>query len=226
MRYIALVIVLLSFVFGLSAQVPVVPGQGKHMYKFIELEYVQDSIKVDATIFSVEIGNQMTRLVIGEYGIDTTFVYCFYEDLGGFGVMGDRDTTFHVPNLNNSSENFIFRTYLDTFFSHNPAVNRWFYTALDSVFMGSDENIYDPANILSTSKEDLDLSIYPNPTSGKLLIETKSENFKIELYNLSGRKVFSDSNSKEVNLSKFSSGMYVLKLTTDYTSIVRRVLLE
>ena len=63
-----------------------------------------------------------------------------------------------------------------------------------------------------------DIQVYPNPASTQLTIDTGSNwnNVSaIELYDLSGRRVWSErvnARTTLVNLSNFSEGIYILKL--------------
>jgi hypothetical protein len=57
-------------------------------------------------------------------------------------------------------------------------------------------------------------SVYPNPSSGKFKINSKSnEEFLVKLYDLSGRELIqTESQEKEVDLNGFNFGIYLLKI--------------
>ncbi len=63
-----------------------------------------------------------------------------------------------------------------------------------------------------------DIEIYPNPSSGKFYfkLDANLKEYKIEVYSLNGKNVFSQSgsNSKEnsVNLSSLKDGIYIIKI--------------
>jgi hypothetical protein len=73
------------------------------------------------------------------------------------------------------------------------------------------------------------VSIFPNPTSGDLTIETHTSTMKnIEVVDLSGRVVLSANGSEEtftMNMSSFANGVYYVKIqsnsTTDVVKIVK-----
>ncbi len=57
------------------------------------------------------------------------------------------------------------------------------------------------------------ISAYPNPTSGRLTIQSEGDVRSIDVYSITGAKVYSRPNgqtSNEVDLSDFQSGVYVL----------------
>lgn len=62
------------------------------------------------------------------------------------------------------------------------------------------------------------LSVFPNPSNGVITVKNVSVNTTIELFNILGEVVFTDkmlTDSKSYDFSKFHSGNYYLKLTTD-----------
>lgn len=77
-------------------------------------------------------------------------------------------------------------------------------------------------NIESTIIEVLDnssfdtstISIYPNPTSDFINIQSDSlQDFNIEIFDLLGNQVGKHKNLKQVDISNFNSGVYLLKIT-------------
>jgi len=75
------------------------------------------------------------------------------------------------------------------------------------------------------------ISIYPNPTSRYLTIETRSNaDTTFEIYNLNGQlvkqsKILSD-NNKHVDLSKFSSGIYFIHINSNNEKYVHKIIKE
>lgn len=60
-----------------------------------------------------------------------------------------------------------------------------------------------------TSTEDIGVRIYPNPMTTKLTIE--GDFTSIELYNSSGKLVFSTNNASTIDVSRLSHGVYIIK---------------
>lgn len=80
-----------------------------------------------------------------------------------------------------------------------------------------------------TSGEILELSIYPNPVSnGKIYITTKANTTKkIEIYDVLGKKIISASLlGKELNISKLTEGIYILKIKEGENSSTRKLVVR
>ncbi|MGB6269766.1 MAG: T9SS type A sorting domain-containing protein [Olleya sp.] len=90
-------------------------------------------------------------------------------------------------------------------------------------------------NTLSTEEFGLDtaLSLYPNPSNGNITIKNSGIALdKVEISDLNGRVVFNQDlngikEDKELNLSsKLSSGMYLMTLTSNNASTVKKLIIE
>ena len=73
------------------------------------------------------------------------------------------------------------------------------------------------------------IQVYPNPTSGKINIRN-SENLKIEsisIIDLNGQNLLEFENDiNELDLSGFSKGIYLLKLTYGNEIIIKKIVIE
>ncbi len=70
------------------------------------------------------------------------------------------------------------------------------------------------------------ISIYPNPTDGKLFIESGDLHMeKVEVLDITGRTVLT-SHETEINISHLSAGTYFVKLKTDKGGVVKKVIKE
>ena len=70
-----------------------------------------------------------------------------------------------------------------------------------------------------------DVTIFPNPANEKINIQTTETEFQIELINIYGQVVLKEKNTKEINVSKFSQGTYILRLSGEQFSIQRKVII-
>ena len=74
------------------------------------------------------------------------------------------------------------------------------------------------------------LSIYPNPTKDNLTIETNTNtNQKLEITNLIGQTVNTtiiNNKKATINTSAFANGVYILKLSSDKETVVRKFVKE
>jgi uncharacterized protein (DUF2141 family) len=91
------------------------------------------------------------------------------------------------------------------------------------------------ANAIDDLNLDENIKIYPNPTSSKLTVEinlTDLSNVKIEVLNSAGgivenRFVFIRDNIKEeFDLSGYSKGIYLIKLSSDQVNYVNKIVLQ
>ncbi|HEX9980690.1 MAG TPA: CotH kinase family protein [Flavobacterium sp.] len=71
-----------------------------------------------------------------------------------------------------------------------------------------------PGNTLATSSnaQHAGVSVYPNPTTGTLYIDSVSEILQTEIFDLSGRLVYSGKSAGTVDFSRFVEGIYLIKL--------------
>ena len=66
--------------------------------------------------------------------------------------------------------------------------------------------------------QNLQATLYPNPTTDAFTIEMENEVKSIEIYSLQGQKVLS-SNSKDVSVSGLSKGMYLVQIVDENNAI-------
>lgn len=60
--------------------------------------------------------------------------------------------------------------------------------------------------------ENKDFKIYPNPMQNILHIDSKSADFKVEIFDFTGKNIFKSTNAKSVDFGNFSSGIYLIQL--------------
>ncbi|MEI6900493.1 MAG: aryl-sulfate sulfotransferase, partial [Bacteroidota bacterium] len=59
------------------------------------------------------------------------------------------------------------------------------------------------------------IRVFPNPTKGIIWIngsENNFSNYKVEIYNLTGNRIFEETNSGRIDLSCFSEGIYMINI--------------
>jgi uncharacterized repeat protein (TIGR03803 family) len=74
------------------------------------------------------------------------------------------------------------------------------------------------------SKSDIDL--FPNPTTGVFSIHNSEKIKSIEVFNLIGKKLYGsiiNADTFEVDLSNFPNGVYFINISTDRSSVVKKV---
>ncbi|PLX14145.1 MAG: hypothetical protein C0597_10470 [Marinilabiliales bacterium] len=88
---------------------------------------------------------------------------------------------------------------------------------------------YTPTNI--ELLKEYGISIYPNPSDGKFRVDiAKSNATQISVIDISGRVIYSENllrkYSSEIDLSRFSKGVYVLKMKVDNQEITSKVIIQ
>jgi surface protein len=68
----------------------------------------------------------------------------------------------------------------------------------------------------------LDISIYPNPTNDKLFIQGLLNTSKVSIYNVLGKLVLSQTIPKEIDVKQLSKGIYILKIIDEQKETVRK----
>jgi len=91
------------------------------------------------------------------------------------------------------------------------------YYYLDNVCVSTDSLTCNPINaIYEKNNKEILLNVYPNPSTGKFLIESDVEIWRIEIYNFSGKLIYKnaikESGKIPVNIDEYPSGIYLLKI--------------
>lgn len=92
------------------------------------------------------------------------------------------------------------------------------------LYQFTDEN--EPS--LSTEKNDFNLfKVAPNPTSDKLIIQSKKTINTVSIYNTLGKKVLEfNATTKELNISNLSIGIYLVRIQFDGTKSVTKKIIK
>jgi hypothetical protein len=65
--------------------------------------------------------------------------------------------------------------------------------------------------------------VHPNPTKDMVTIETRLD-IEVEVYDMIGNKVISESNPKRIDLSKFSNGIYNMSILYNGTRYSKKII--
>jgi hypothetical protein len=80
----------------------------------------------------------------------------------------------------------------------------------------------DPASVKEITQF-IDVTIYPNPTSGLISIDTEENIINIAVLSSSGRTL-SNSKVKNLDLSEYSAGVYFITIQTDKGFVTKKIL--
>ncbi len=82
----------------------------------------------------------------------------------------------------------------------------------------------DETNSLNHNLDIRDIYIYPNPTSDLLFINTKDNQFQLDLFDSNGKLLRTVSNTSILNISNLPTGVYIMKINTDNEQIIEKVI--
>lgn len=81
-------------------------------------------------------------------------------------------------------------------------------------------------NSINVIQSNNNFILYPNPTTGILNIYTDNDQFTINVYNINGSMLLSKNSQKQIDLSKYSNGIYIVKIITESTAATKKIILE
>jgi len=96
-------------------------------------------------------------------------------------------------------------------------------------------SIAGPVGSSETTKNDMGISIYPNPSEGRFTLSFRNtgETYSLAVFDIQGQKVYTDKilpqgsgYSKQMDLSGFSKGVYYLRITTETATHVAKLVLQ
>ncbi len=87
------------------------------------------------------------------------------------------------------------------------------------------DSVWNPTFSMEIIPKNYRIKIYPNPTRGKIIIETKGV-LEIEIINLMGTSIQKFKNTSEIDISKHAKGIYFIKITNKKSTVVEKIILE
>lgn len=165
-------------------------------------------------------------------------------------LISDVANDFHVYSVNWSPNQITFLVDGVGFYTYNPAVKNASTWPFDleqylilNIAMGGIAGTIDPnftespmvidyvkvyQNVLSTDEFDENsFRIYPNPSSDTVFIDSKITIDTIEIYNIIGELVVSNTNVKSaIDISNLNAGLYMLKVYSGGKSVVKKLVVK
>lgn|SRR5574343_253562 len=110
--------------------------------------------------------------------------------------------------------------WLDYILKGNSAAYSTYLTALDA--MPAEIVSQTTCQALALDQMTVNFQFYPNPVSGKLVIENPTDHeLLVEVYNLQGCKVLSLLTIGEIDLTSLDAGFYSLRINSNHYSLVK-----
>ncbi|MEC4005868.1 endonuclease [Flavobacterium sp. SUN052] len=146
---------------------------------------------------------------------------------GTIGQIGDL-TTLLSWNHSDSSDDFEMNrnNYIYTWqLNRNPFID---YPDLADYVWGIHANDVWYAALSNTNFSTSKVIIYPNPAKDNFSITGLSNDTSVALYSILGTKLFEQNVSEQgtFDISNYNSGIYILKITSDGTTIERKIIKE
>ena len=164
--------------------------------------------------------------------------YGYQSFIARFNSNGSLDTTFNNTGFNvcdfnpspliNGVFNSVFllpngKLLATGLTDYNTTIFSSYYTTIARFESG--------LNLSNESFNKNNVAVYPNPTNNKSFFDNSQSQFNnLEIYNYLGQLVSSQkmqfSNNQEIDLSKFSTGIYVLKMSNENESVSIKIVKE
>ena len=68
------------------------------------------------------------------------------------------------------------------------------------------------------------IKIYPNPVDDILQITGNQDSYNIEIYSLTGQKIYSAFNISNVDMSLYANGVYIIKVYHGNSLTLKRII--
>jgi surface protein len=192
------------------------------------------------TSFNQDIGDWDVSNVTTMFGM-FSFASAFNQDIGSWDVsnvtnmyaMFNEAESFNQDigswDVSNVTDMRIMFSFTESF---NQDISSWCVTNIssqpsdfskDSLLAESNKPVWGTCPTASIEDQNqLDISIYPNPTNDKLFIQGLSSSSRVSIYNVLGKLVLSQTISKEIDVNNLQSGIYIIKIADEQKEIVRK----
>lgn len=182
-------------------------GNGQYPYR---LYNINDNLYT-LTEAPNAVASILRRLIVEFNTISDTSTIIFDEErFGGIPLRPDMYVTSDNRLLGSTHEEFF------SFEQGDTSVQTVFSFDADTEKVFSLIDVNDSS--LSTEKfeDDLKVSVFPNPTSDFLQINSPSAITSVEIYSFQGQKLVSYSNQKKIDVRDLSNGLYFLKVKDEF----------
>jgi subtilisin family serine protease len=192
---------------------------GNYTY-FVEVEYINGCLsdKISIEVKALEAPSHLTATPSEDVEVKITLSW-EYED---------EDVLFNIyRDENKIASNITGKQYTDTEVEID--AQYCYYVKATAEATESTASNTDCAVIVGIEEFTSDLKLYPNPTTGELIIENGGLRIgNVEVFDVFGKKInskFKIQNSKFViDISHLESGIYFIKIQTDQTTITRKII--
>jgi hypothetical protein len=145
--------------------------------------------------------------------------YKIYRNNDLFRFQADDNLTNYIYPIN-CDEDFLIYNYVD-FWIHVTAIYN--SDSLESAYIDSVHCLGYAINIDEINENEF--TVYPNPTTGKIIINSL-DIYNIKILNIQGELVIESEGKHEVDLTDYPKGIYIIELYTKNKKTIKKVILE
>ncbi len=91
-----------------------------------------------------------------------------------------------------------------------------------SGFIVDNINIIDLENLKLNEYNNTETSIYPNPTTDYININSSEKNNTIKITDLTGKEIFNGINTNKINVTHLTKGIYLINIKTDNSESIQK----
>jgi len=103
--------------------------------------------------------------------------------------------------------------------SYTPSQNGYYVVrttdANGCVFVYSSSFLFGTLTKVSENTSRMEFNVFPNPSEGKLQIQTELKNFEVSIHTVTGSEIYRGKDSKTIELVDISAGIYLVRITTE-----------
>lgn len=185
---------------------------------------------------SMKLGDFFAKKFGGKSGNDSDYFYCRVKSFSK-GILKDSQDVYLADfRFQDNSKDYILSTWVPVSFANSPdsvsfemyssdngawGMNTPAFFAIDNIELSA------PGNV--SAAEAIQLSVYPNPTKGMVMVQSQEKIEAIRVYNAAGIQFNVNASSTNHNatllLENYPSGMYIIHVQTAKGVVTRNVLL-